>query len=159
MAASLAFRIHLRRLAAGAALFALAGCAQFLQMAQAPAGPVAPGQARIWFYRDYEPSVSRNFANVDVNGARVASVPPTGGPVYYDLAPGTYHVSPESIGVDIGQAQDLTLAAGQEVFVKVLADTSWISSGDLTDYHRDTFYLAVVPPVVARAQLGAPRPM
>jgi hypothetical protein len=84
------------------------------QVAQVAAGSIPPGQARIWFYRDYEPFVSRNFASVDLNGARVASLPPASGPVYRDVAPGHYRITPESWGTDINQSKEVDLAPGQE---------------------------------------------
>ncbi|HWB51697.1 MAG TPA: hypothetical protein VG651_21495 [Stellaceae bacterium] len=138
-----------------AGLVAVAGCATPLQTAALPAGPIPPGQARIWFYRIYDPSLSRNLANIDLNGARVASVPP-GAPVVVDVAPGPYHIAPESVGVDTNQTRDVTLAPGEEVFVKITDDPSWISGGDVTAFHRDTFYAWVVPPQTAKAEMRLP---
>jgi hypothetical protein len=48
-----------------------AGCANPPAMPEAPAvaAPVPAGQARIWFYRDWEPSESLNLANIEVNGS------------------------------------------------------------------------------------------
>jgi len=158
MATSPKLPCRLRHIACGA-LLALAGCAQSVQTAQAPAGPIPAGQARIWFYRDYEPSVSRNFANIDLNGARVLSISPSGGVIYRDVPPGHYHIAPESVGVDINQAKDIDLAPGQEAFAKLLADNSWVSGGDQTDFHRDTFYISLMPPDVARAQMAVARPI
>src|SRR5215831_21159447 len=43
-----------------------------------------PGQARIWFYRLWNPSESLNVANIDVNGVYVGSVEP-GGAFYRDV--------------------------------------------------------------------------
>ncbi|HYM71887.1 MAG TPA: hypothetical protein VET89_02825 [Stellaceae bacterium] len=150
-------RRHLPLAGFGAAMLALAGCAAPVQVAQAPAGPIPPGQARIWFYREYEPSVSRNFANIDLNGARVATVPPFGAAIYRDVAPGHYLISPESMGSDVNQSKEIDLRPGQEVFAKVLADNTWVSGGDLNDYHRDTFYISLIPPEVARAQIALNR--
>ena len=56
-----------------------------------------PGQARIWFYRLWDPSESLNVANIDVNGVYAGSVEP-GGSLYRDVNPGVYHiVPPESV--------------------------------------------------------------
>jgi hypothetical protein len=49
-----------------------AGCANPPAMPEAPAvaPPVPAGQARIWFYRDWEPSESLNLANIAGRRAR-----------------------------------------------------------------------------------------
>jgi len=150
-------RIRLKHIMGGVALLALAGCAPQPQIAQAPPGPIAAGQARIWFYRDYEPSVSRNFANVDLNGARVATVPPYGGAIYRDIPAGHYHIAAESWGTDINQARDIDIGPGQEVFAKVLSDNTWASYGDKTAFQRDTYYIWLIQPDLARAQIAANR--
>lgn len=139
-----------------AALLVLAGCVAPQQMAAAPPGPIPPGQARIWFYRVYDPSLSRNIANIDLNGGRAVSVLPGDGPAYRDVAPGSYHIAPESVGVDVNQTRDVTLAAGEEIYVKILDDPTWVSGGDRTAYQRDTFYAWVMPAQLARAEMRAP---
>jgi hypothetical protein len=136
-----------------AGLLLVAGCAAPQQMAAVPAGPIPPGQARIWFYRVYDPSLSRNIANVDLNGQRVVSVLPGDGPSYRDVPPGAYRIAPESFGVDTNQTRNVDLAAGQEIYVKILDDPLVISSGDRTEFRRDTFYAWVVPPQLARAEM------
>src|SRR5581483_5163958 len=66
-----------------------------------PAPPV--GMARIWFYRDYQPSVSLNVAPVALNGTTVAYVPPDGTSLYRDVPPGHYRISVSSDGKDQNQ--------------------------------------------------------
>jgi len=139
-----------------AGLLLMAGCAVPQQVAAVPPGPIPPGQARIWFYRVYDPSLSRNIANVDLNGVRAVSVLPGDGPAHADVPPGPYHIAPETVGIDTNQTRDVTLAAGQEIYVKILDDPTWISSGDRTAYQRDTFYAWLIPPIVARAEMGMP---
>jgi len=141
------------RIGSLAGLLLVAGCAAPQQMAAVPAGPIPPGEARVWFYRVYDPSLSRNIANVDLNGQRVVSVLPGDGPAYRDVPPGAYHIAPESVGVDTNQTRDVNLAAGQEVYVKILDDPTVISNGDRTEYQRDTFYAWLMPPAVARAEM------
>jgi hypothetical protein len=99
------FAKWLKRAGGATGLLLLAGCVAAPQMAAAPAGPIPPGQARIWFYRVYDPSLSRNIANGDLNGARVVSVLPGDGPAYRDIAPGPYRISPESFGTDTNQSR------------------------------------------------------
>src|SRR5262245_60622389 len=55
------------------------------------AAPPPPGQARIWFYRVWDPSESLNVANIDVNGVYFGSVEP-GSAFYRDVAPGVYQI-------------------------------------------------------------------
>jgi hypothetical protein len=137
-------------------LLLLAGCVPASHMAAMMPGPLAPGQARIWFYRVYDPSLSRNIANVDLNGARVVSVPAGDGPAFVDVAPGAYHIAPESFGVDTNQTRDVNLAAGQTIYVKILDDPMRMSSGDKTQFQRDTFYTWVVPANIAHAETNLP---
>jgi hypothetical protein len=135
-------------------LLLLAGCAAPpLPGAAVPPGPVPIGEARIWFYRVPNPSLSRNAANVDLNGVRAATVLPGGPPVAVDVAPGPYHIAPESFGVDTNQSRDVNLAAGQTVYVKILDDPNRMSAGDLTEFRRDTFYAWLMPPPVALAEM------
>jgi hypothetical protein len=154
MPTSLAKR--LRRFGGIAVLLILVSCAVPQQIAAVPVGPIPPGQARIWFYRVYDPSLSSNVANVDLNEARVVSVPVHSPPVYRDVAAGRYHIAPETYGVDVHQAQDIELAAGQEIYVKILDDPLWASGGDLNEWHRDTFYVWLMPPQLARAEMAMP---
>ena len=141
---------------AAAGLLLLAGCAVPQQIATGPVGPIPPGQARMWFYRVYDPSLSRNIANVDLNGARAVSVLPGDGPAYRDVSAGPYHISPETHGVDTNQSRDVTLAAGQTAYVKILDDPTWASNGDRTAFQRDTFYAWLVSPQVALTEMRMP---
>jgi hypothetical protein len=153
---SLEARNRVKRLGCVAGLLLLAACATPQRMAAVPAGPIPPGQARIWFYRVYDPSLSQNLANVDLNGARAATVAAAGPPVFVDVAPGVYHIAPESFGVDTNQTRNINLAAGQAVYVKILDDPTVVSGGDQTEFRRDTFYTWLVPPALARAEMNMP---
>jgi hypothetical protein len=141
--------------AACAAALLLAGS---LPATTAPAAsvvltPVPPGAARIWIYRDYEPYGSRNFAPVTLNGVLTGHASPDGSAFYRDVAPGQYHIAAVSDGTDVNQDRLVNLALGQEAFVKILSSTSWDSGGDMQAYRRDTFYVSLVAPQVARAEL------
>lgn len=137
-----------------AALLIASGCVGSSGPALSTATAVLPpGAARIWFYRDFEPSISLNLAEVSVNGARAGYVQPDGSAFHRDVAPGRYHITVASDGLDVNQSGSAELGPGQEAFVKVLASSSWESGGDTHSYKRDTFYVSLVPPQVARAEL------
>jgi len=69
-------------------------------LALANSAAASAGAARIWFYRDYAPSVSRNLANVALNGAAAGSIQPGGSALHRDVAPGHSHIIVESAGTD-----------------------------------------------------------
>jgi hypothetical protein len=125
-----------------------------------PAPQVAappPGQARIWFYRLWDPSESLNVANIDANGAYVGSVEP-GGAFYRDVSPGVYHIVPQNRYFDSNQDTNVAVVPGQQVFIAVLDLTSWANavSGGQWYVRRDAWYARLVPPQYALAQIVNP---
>src|SRR5215469_14331661 len=116
--------------------------------------PVLAGQARIWFYRDWLPSESLNLANIDVNGVYFGSVA-NGSAFYRDVPAGHYHIAPVSYNRDINQDRDVDLAAGQQLYVKILSSQSW--DGACRDCVRDTFYAWVIPPLIAEGEIARVR--
>lgn len=146
----------LGRALAGAAWLALAGCAM-----QPPGPPpvspglapaIPPGQARLWFYRDYQPSVSFNMANIDVNGARAASVSATGPGVYRDVPPGQYRIMPEDFVGAPGQGTAVTVGPGETIYLQIEDDP--LVSGDTTVFQEDVFTVRPVPAAKALAQIA-----
>ena len=160
MSHDLLSRSWLRRVAGCGLLLQLAGCVHppTAPATSAAITPIPAGAARIWFYRDYEPSVSRNLAEVALNGKVVGYVQPDGSAFYRDVSPGRYHVTVESKAVDVYQDRNVDLPPGQEAFVKILASNTWESGGDQDVYSRDAFYVTLVQPQLARAEL-ATRPL
>ena len=131
----------------------LTGCAGAPAPGPIPAGapPVPPGQARIWFYREWLPSESLNLANIDVNGGYFGSVA-NGGAFYRDVPPGHYHIVPVSYNRDFNQDRDVDLAPGQQAYVKILSLQNW--DGACRHCLRDTFYAWLIPPEVAQVQIA-----
>jgi hypothetical protein len=118
------------------------------------APPVPAGQARIWFYRDWQPSESLNLANIEVNGSYFASVA-NGGASYRDVAPGLYHIAPVSFVANPHQTTNVDLVPGQQVFVKIVSLDSW--GADTTaakNIARDAFWAWLIPPAVAQAEIA-----
>jgi Protein of unknown function (DUF2846) len=91
-----------------------------------PSVPVAlpAGQARVWFYRPYEPSESLNLARITMNGSYIGAVG-NGSAFYRDVPPGHYHIAPESFGRDFNQGKEVDLAPGQQLYVKIVSLESW----------------------------------
>jgi hypothetical protein len=149
--------IGLRRLLLLAAMFLMMATAGTLADTAAPTStpvpPIPPGHARIWIYRDYEPSESLNMTAVSINGAVTGYAQPGGGVFYRDVPPGRYLVSVESYGRDTNQSTNLLLAASQVAYIKIESLRAWSSTGERTSIERDTFYARLVAPQLARVEM------
>jgi hypothetical protein len=146
-----------RLLLLAATLFLVATAGAFADTAapsSTPVPPIPPGHARIWIYRDYEPSESLNMTAVSINGAVTGYAQPGGSIFYRDVAPGRYLVSVESYGRDTNQSTNLVLAAGQEVYIKIESLRAWSSTGERSSIERDTFYARPVTPRLARVEMA-----
>ena len=141
--------------AAGLPLMLSATACATLPTPQVAAPP--PGQARIWFYRLWDPSESLNVANIDVNGVYAGSVEP-GGAFYRDVGPGVYHIVPENRYFDYNQNTNVAVVPGEQVFIAVLDLSSWATavSGAQWYVRRDAWYVRLVPPQFALAQIASP---
>jgi len=91
-----------------------------------------------------------------VNGSYFGSVA-NGGVFYRDVSPGHYHIAPQSYGQDFNQDKDVDLAAGQQVYCKIASLRSWEEGGDVAVFDRDTFYVWLMAPQVARAAIARNR--
>src|ERR1700741_625213 len=78
-----------------------------------------PGQARIWFYRLWDPSESLNVANINVNGVYFGSVEP-GSAFYRDVAPGVYQIAPQNKSLDYNKTPNGGVVRGQRVSLAFL---------------------------------------
>ena len=136
----------------------LTGCAASVAPAAVAAAPVAAapvglppaGAARVWVYREYEPSESLARPYVRFNG-QIVGISEPGGSFCRDVQPGAYRVTTDSTGTDVNQFADVTLAPGQTVFIKVEVSRLWES--DL-NYTANTFYTQVIPPELAQRELA-----
>jgi hypothetical protein len=128
------------------------GCAQAPSMASAAVPPIPPGQARVWFYREFIPSESLNMTEVRMNGA-YAGYSQLGGAFYRDVPPGQYQVTVATWGVDVNQSAVVALVPGQEAFIKVESLRSWSTLGEKNNAARDTFYARLMPPQMARTEM------
>jgi Protein of unknown function (DUF2846) len=130
------------------------GCTEPAAAAPATAPPIPSGEARVWFYRHWEPSESLNLARIDTNDSYVGAVE-NGGAFYRDVSPGHYHIAPKSFGRDTNQDRNVDLAPGQQLYVKVVSLESWGSGlAGTKNIWRDTFYAWLIPPEVAQAEIA-----
>ncbi len=108
---------RLRQAAAGLVTLAAAGYAAPPADAQVAAAP-PPGTARFWFYRDFFANDTGDMPRIAMNGAMIG-YGLSGTNFFRDVAAGQYHLTVESVGQDVGQSQDVTVAPGQLVYVKI----------------------------------------
>ena len=141
-------------------LLATAACAQLPPTASIAVPPIPAGEARVWFYRAFNPYDSLGTPYIRLNDAIVAMSEP-GGASYRDVPAGPYHITVDSYGKDFNQEKDVQLAAGQELFVKIVSLRAWIvggggggDGGGGSEMARDTFYVWLIPPEIARADVA-----
>jgi hypothetical protein len=143
-------------------LLGMAACAQPPVTASVAIPPIPGGDARVWFYRPVDAYDSLNTPYIRMNDAIVGISLPNGAS-YRDVPAGQYHISVDSYLNAPQQNQNVTLAPGEEVYAKVVSQRSWIqgggggsgdSGGGGGDYSRDTFYVWLIPPEVARADVA-----
>jgi hypothetical protein len=141
----------MRRLLMAAALAFPAGCVAYPPVAAVSLTPIPAGQARVWFYRVYDPTESLARPAIYMNGA-VMGIAELGGAFYRDVPAGWYFITVESEGRDLYQSQYVGLAPGQQEYVKILSLRSWVAG--YPGFRRDTFYVAVIPPAAAAPEIA-----
>jgi hypothetical protein len=135
-------------------LAVIIGCAQPAPIAAATIPPIPAGAARIWVYRTYEPYADNGLPAVYANGATIGWAQ-LGGAFYRDVAPGHYHVTVQSYGVDFNQSSDLDLPAGQQAYIRIVSLPSWVQfSNHRSAYQRPTYYAWLILPQVAAAEIA-----
>lgn len=144
-----------RLLFAGAAcgVLATANCAQPPPTAAIAIPPIPAGEARVWFYRDDEPYAGRGIPAIAANGGYVGAAE-LGGAFYRDVPPGHYHVTVQTVGIDVNQSANFDLAPGREAYVKIVSLPSWETGGNRNEWERPTFYAWLIPSEVAQADVA-----
>jgi hypothetical protein len=136
---------------AGVILVFLGSCAQLPPVASAALPPIPAGEARVWFYRIYDPTESLGRPYLRMNES-IIGISNQGGAFDRDVPAGWYHITVDSYGRDLYQFADVALASGQQIYIKVLSLRSW------TEWRpgvgRDTFYVALIPSELARAEIA-----
>jgi len=142
-----------RRAAAGL-LLAAASCAQLPPTSSVAIPSIPAGAARLWFYRDYEPYETLARPYVRLN-EQIVGISEPGGAFYRDVAPAHYSIRVDSAGRDFNQVADAELAAGQEVYAKVVSLRSWLDDDNCILWSGcDTFYVWLIRPEEARPAIG-----
>jgi len=108
----------------------------------------------MWFYRDYEPSVTLNLADINVNGTYFGSVA-DGSAFYRDVPPGRYRIAPVSYVEDPAEERNVDLVPGQQLYIKIVTLPDWLKG--CRDCSRDAFYAWVMPPEAAQAEIARDR--
>ncbi len=151
--------LRLILIAVGLVLTACQGIPSGAAIAPANFPQLAPGLARVYFYRDYEPYESLSRPWIYLNGASTAISEP-GGFSFRDVSPGEYTVSVDSPGLYPHQFKQVVLRAGDVTYVKILSLASWDSGiGRRRLGQRDTFVVEFIPDRQAQSELGQMRYM
>jgi uncharacterized protein DUF2846 len=146
-------RAHRRCGAAAAVLLAAANCAQLPPTSSVAIPRIPAGEARLWFYRDGGPRDAQQRPYLRLNG-QIAGISEPNGTFYRDVSPGHYTVTVDSyLSGFFNQFADISLAAGQEVYIKVLSQGQRVGERGA----RENFYTQVMPSEAARPD-AASRP-
>lgn len=114
--------------------------------------PVLPGEARIFIYRNNEPSQSLSWVRVFFNGANVGAVG-NGYVIMRDVPPGTYLISVASQGLFPNQDQVVTLGPGQAAYARIGSFRGLNPTSSRTA-PLTTFVVTLVDPLTAQREIG-----
>jgi len=140
---------------------ALSDCAPHATVttSQAQISAIAPGTARVWFFRGWDAPSGQGFVygaapTIYANGAPVGGIP-TGTDFFRDFPSGTYSFTVEPIGLPTAQAATVQLAAGTQSYLQVQWVASWEFGYPEADFSfaPNTFAILTMSPQVAQAYL------
>jgi hypothetical protein len=115
--------------------------------------PLAPDQARIYFYREWEVSESVSYSpRVYLNNV-TAGISYPGGVFYHDVAaPETYLISVDTNGVFWDPFRTVALQPGHTLYVKI---ESLDSLAEGRTYRKASFLVAIMDPEQAEKELNS----
>jgi hypothetical protein len=113
----------------GLCILALGSCAPQPTVAtsQAQAPAVGPGMARVWIFRQTDPTGGNVFAGTPIvyaNGASVGDVP-QGTVFFHDFPPGKYRFTVQPFGTPTREHDTLQLVPGTQAYVQVQWEANW----------------------------------
>jgi hypothetical protein len=116
-------------MAFGLGLLAVAGCAPQSQMATSKPQdtPIGAGMARVWFFRQADPTGGNAYAADPViyaNGAPVGAIP-QGTAFFHDFSPGKYRFSVQPFGTPTREHDTVQLVPGQQAYLQVQWEANW----------------------------------
>jgi len=113
----------------GLGLFALSGCAPQTQVASSKAQDPAlqPGMARVWVFRQADPTGGNVYGAdpiVYANGAAVGSAP-QGTVFFHDFQPGKYRFTVQPFGTPTREHDTVQLMPGAQSYLQVQWEPNW----------------------------------
>ncbi|HEX5453239.1 MAG TPA: hypothetical protein VFX06_05550 [Stellaceae bacterium] len=114
--------------------------------------PIPAGDARLWFYRPFMVEDTQTVPTIFANGAPIGYGGP-GTSFYRDVPAGPYHLAVTSVGRDVNQDQNVEVAPGDQVYVKIASNPGWDEGGDRSVWRRPTYYVMIVPPGLAALEM------
>jgi len=109
-------------------VLALGSCApQPTATSQAKVPAVGPGRARVWFFRQADPTGGNVFAGTPIvyaNGAPIGDVA-QGTAFFHDFAPGKYRFTVQPFGTPTREHDTLQLVPGTQSYVQVQWEANW----------------------------------
>jgi len=109
---------------------ALAGCAPQSEMAASKPqdSPIAPGMARVWFFRQAADPLQGNVYGADpmiyANGAPVAQIAQRTA-FFHDFPPGKYRFTVQPYGTPTREHDTLQLVPGAQAYLQVQWEPNW----------------------------------
>ena len=150
----LAHRWWLLSFVAAWLLLAASGCAQAPSMASAAVPPIPPGEARVWFYREFIPSESLNMTEVRMNGAYARLFAAGRRLLPRRPGPASITITVASWGVDVEPIRRCRPCRGPGgIHQESNRCAAGRSCGERNGAARDTFYARLIPPQIARAEI------
>ena len=111
-------------------ILALAGCTP-PQPTRAPSQtqfpPAGPGMARVWFFRQMDPTSGNVYAGSPIiyaNSAPIGDLP-QGSVFFRDFAPGKYRFTVQPYGTPTPEHDTVQLVSGQQAYVQVQWEANW----------------------------------
>jgi Protein of unknown function (DUF2846) len=152
------------RTGASVLLLAMASCAATPPPTASVAVPPVPaGEARVWFYRDSGPYETQQRPYIRMN-EQIAGISEPRGAFYRDVPPGHYHITVDQYAsglTDLYLTRDIDLAAGQQVYIKIVSLENFLGGGGAggeagggNGYERPIFYVWTIPPETASAEVA-----
>lgn len=113
----------------GLGLFALVGCAPQSQVAASKAQdpPLQSGMARVWFFRQADPTGGNVYAGAPIiyaNGAAVGDIP-QGTAFFHDFTPGKYRFTVQPFGTPTREHDTVQLVSGQQAYLQIQWEPAW----------------------------------